>query len=256
MGIVEQKGIFYFNECKKPLYSGSLNDEELELAYTITVHKAQGSGFEEVFFILPPKKGLLFRELLYTALTRSKKSLSVFVYGEPGQKLQDNLFEVTRKRTSVELRKTSLLENPYWDYTLSPVKDVNVRSRAEYIIFKKLQEFQDLFKDEQPFYFDYEKELKPANSSVTIKPDFTIMASSGQTYYLEHLGLLSDYSYERNWYKRLKIFKKDDLLNQLITTDEMTGIKDSSIEKVIEDIILETIKSTDSKFSKHHYSLG
>lgn len=50
--------------------------EQLELAYAITVHKSQGCEFEVV--ILPLLGGfekLYYRNLLYTAVTRSKKLL-------------------------------------------------------------------------------------------------------------------------------------------------------------------------------------
>ena len=50
---------------------------ELELAYAMTVHKAQGSEFEAV--IVTVSKGmsrrLLTRSILYTAITRAKKLL-------------------------------------------------------------------------------------------------------------------------------------------------------------------------------------
>ncbi|MCJ7698028.1 MAG: ATP-binding domain-containing protein, partial [Thermoplasmata archaeon] len=37
----------------------------------ISVHKAQGSEFDDVFFILPNKKSnLLSKELFYTGITR------------------------------------------------------------------------------------------------------------------------------------------------------------------------------------------
>lgn len=42
----------------------------LELAYALTVHKAQGSEFRKVFVVLPQRSRLMSRELLYTALTR------------------------------------------------------------------------------------------------------------------------------------------------------------------------------------------
>ena len=44
------------------------------LAYAITVHKSQGSEFDEVITILPNKDSLLItKELIYTAITRAKK---------------------------------------------------------------------------------------------------------------------------------------------------------------------------------------
>lgn len=46
----------------------------LELCYAMTVHKSQGSEFERIAMILPPTPlPLMSREVLYTAITRSKK---------------------------------------------------------------------------------------------------------------------------------------------------------------------------------------
>ena len=43
-------------------------------AYAITVHKAQGSGFQEVLIITPSESSpLMTREMIYTALSRAKK---------------------------------------------------------------------------------------------------------------------------------------------------------------------------------------
>lgn len=47
--------------------------------YASTVHKAQGSQFEEVSVVLPaPDSPLLTRELLYTAITRASKAVHVY----------------------------------------------------------------------------------------------------------------------------------------------------------------------------------
>jgi hypothetical protein len=46
-------------------------DENLELAYAVSIHKAQGSEFDRVYFVVPKhKQTLLSRELFYTGLTR------------------------------------------------------------------------------------------------------------------------------------------------------------------------------------------
>ncbi|MBR6057379.1 MAG: exodeoxyribonuclease V subunit alpha [Victivallales bacterium] len=61
---------------------------ELEMAFASTIHKAQGSEYENVIIVLPPyskQQGteldnpLLTREILYTAITRTQKG--VFLYG-------------------------------------------------------------------------------------------------------------------------------------------------------------------------------
>lgn len=47
-------------------------------AYALTVHKSQGSEFEHIKIILPEKSsGILTRELLYTAVTRSRNSVCI-----------------------------------------------------------------------------------------------------------------------------------------------------------------------------------
>ena len=49
-----------------------------ETAYAMTVHKSQGSEFEHVILVLPEKPGpVLTRELLYTGLTRARKSVRI-----------------------------------------------------------------------------------------------------------------------------------------------------------------------------------
>src|SRR4051812_17688680 len=44
----------------------------LELAYALTVHKAQGSEFNLVVVVIPKEVEFVSRELIYTALTRAK----------------------------------------------------------------------------------------------------------------------------------------------------------------------------------------
>ena len=52
---------------------------ELALAYAITIHKAQGSEFEAVILPLCSQHHtMLFRDLVYTALTRARR-LAIFV---------------------------------------------------------------------------------------------------------------------------------------------------------------------------------
>ena len=64
---------------------------ELELAYAVTVHKAQGSEFEAVILpLLGGSRNLYYRNLLYTAVTRAKRLLIVLGSGESVMNMVDN----------------------------------------------------------------------------------------------------------------------------------------------------------------------
>lgn len=61
-------------------HSASALRDHLSLAYAMTVHKSQGSEFSSVLLVLPEEDlPMLTREIIYTAITRSKDS--VVIYG-------------------------------------------------------------------------------------------------------------------------------------------------------------------------------
>ena len=96
----DDKVVTYFNE--------DLN--QLELAYAVTVHKSQGSEYPCV--VLPlcdiPSK-LMYRNLLYTAITRAKKLLVSVGNTATWEKMAQN----DRKTLRYTLLKTFLRENSY-----------------------------------------------------------------------------------------------------------------------------------------------
>jgi exodeoxyribonuclease V alpha subunit len=52
---------------------------EHDTAYALTVHKSQGSEFAEVALVLPPKPSpILTRELVYTAVTRARRRVTIY----------------------------------------------------------------------------------------------------------------------------------------------------------------------------------
>lgn len=54
-----------------------------ELAYCMTIHKSQGSEFDHTYILVPPTRSkVLTRELIYTAITRAKKQLTLYATQE------------------------------------------------------------------------------------------------------------------------------------------------------------------------------
>ena len=101
-GIIEQINEFAetmtisFDEGKMVEYSFK-NLEELELAYAITIHKSQGSEYPAV--VLPLLSGprmLMNRNLLYTAVTRAKRCVTIVGDEETFRMMVENNYEQRR----------------------------------------------------------------------------------------------------------------------------------------------------------------
>lgn len=92
-----------FDECRRVDYPFSSLDE-LELAYAITIHKSQGSEYPAVVMpLLTGPRMLLNRNLLYTAVTRAKRCVTIVGDRATVQKMIEN--ENEQKRYS-GLRKS------------------------------------------------------------------------------------------------------------------------------------------------------
>ena len=108
--IDEELGVtIIFDDNRRIVYDFS-QLEELELAYAVTVHKAQGSEYRVV--VIPVYNGppmLLTRNLLYTAVTRAKE-LAVLV-GEPAtlHRMVDNN-RITRRYTALARRLQGMFQ--------------------------------------------------------------------------------------------------------------------------------------------------
>ena len=63
-----------FENVNKIIEYDNSNSKELELAYALTIHKSQGSEFQKVIIpIVSSDEFLLYKNLIYTGITRSKK---------------------------------------------------------------------------------------------------------------------------------------------------------------------------------------
>jgi exodeoxyribonuclease V alpha subunit len=78
---------------------------ELTTAYAMTVHKSQGSEFDEVLFIMPDSDfPILTRELIYTALTRARKKISIW-----------GTRSIIRKAIDRQIERASGLRDALWN---------------------------------------------------------------------------------------------------------------------------------------------
>lgn len=91
-----------YDEKRKVTYPFQLLDE-LELAYAITIHKSQGSEYPAV--LIPLLKGprqLYHRNLLYTAITRAKKCVTLVGSDETFYEMAENVNEQNRYTSLAE----------------------------------------------------------------------------------------------------------------------------------------------------------
>lgn len=241
----------YLRELKQTLTSPALGEfsESFSPAYAITVHKSQGSDFDNVIFILSEKSSFITRELIYTGVTRAKTKLYLFVH----KSLKDNLssFLVSaHKSSSIETINSLLFEykkEPSHPYKIV-LKDGNVlhvRSKIEMIIAKTL--------DNLGINFEYE----PKESELEIHgiiPDFKIQYGD-KTYYWEHLGLLDDLLYQRRWARKFSKYKALGYADFLITTEERKFDIENGIKEILKDIQSGKLGGIRTSFSWHHYLL-
>lgn len=81
-------------------YSGL---EELELAYAVTIHKSQGSEYPAVVMpLLSGPRMLMNRNLLYTAVTRARKCVTIVGDAETFLQMIDNTLEQKRYTSLAE----------------------------------------------------------------------------------------------------------------------------------------------------------
>lgn len=108
MGIISEIDLYNetveveYDEHRKVKYSFE-QTEELELSYAITVHKSQGSEYPAVIIPLLAGPRLLYtRNLLYTAVTRAKKCLTIVGSEQVFQEMIQNKSEQNRYTSLAE----------------------------------------------------------------------------------------------------------------------------------------------------------
>ncbi len=73
----------------------SIETDDIELSFAITIHKSQGSEYKQILVILPKSKNhpLLNRQIVYTAITRTKGNVHILSNLENLDKAKQNKLE-------------------------------------------------------------------------------------------------------------------------------------------------------------------
>lgn len=221
----------------------------LELAYALTVHKAQGSEFGKVFIVIPNPCFLLSREMLYTALTRQKDKVIMLIQGKAldikglaSPVKSDALKRITNLFVKPELVE---IDGAYLEKNLihQASDGKMLRSKSELLIYQRL-----IDKKLNPLY-----EKKLTIKEVEKLPDFTIENDdTGEVYYWEHCGMLYDKEYKQRWEEKYRWYRENGILpyeegggingTLIITVDKAFEVEDGSIRgavsvKEIDEII-------------------
>lgn len=210
-------------------------EDNLQLAYAISVHKSQGSEFDRVYFVLPKEKAaLLSPELFYTGITRATKHCTIFIQKDVEPLLlihrpeashlvgiNCSLFDFTPAPEGFEaLRRKGFREEGKYHRALA---DIMMRSKSEVIIANML------FDREIPFL--YEEPLYAKDGSFYL-PDFTI-TWRGEQYFWEHLGLLHREEYRQKWETKKKWYDKH-FPGQLLVTEESGDLSKDALAIISE----------------------
>lgn len=241
--------------ASQPGYSYSFDkrdfDEEsgiaqLELAYALTVHKAQGSQFKKVILVIAEPCQIISREMLYTALTRQLDKIIILYNQEPYHLMKystdvnsdiatrfTDLFRDVFRGEGVDLRPQIVEVNgKFYEEKLihKTARGELVRSKSEVIIANAL------------FYnkLDYEYEPELTLEGRVKRPDFKVEDyDTGEVWYWEHCGMMTDPQYKRQWEEKKKFYEKNGIVEgkNLIVTydDEKGGLDAAEIQKIIEE---------------------
>lgn len=198
--------------------------DNLELAYAISVHKSQGSEFDYVYIVIPQREShLLSMELLYTAITRAQKKVTIFLQQDIGtlsalsrmdrsavRKINSSVFDFKPLPDALLYADTKWYESGRKIATLA---EYFMRSKSEAIIANLLVDRDIPFQYEEPLY---------APDGTMFLPDFTVKFR-GETYYWEHVGRIHDRSYMEHWAAKEAWYKKN-FPGKLIVTYESDNL--------------------------------
>lgn len=209
-------------------------EENLELAYAISVHKAQGSEFGRLYFVLPKhKQGLLSRELFYTGITRAQVHSTLLV-----QEDMAPLLSLRRPERSYLARINSslfafhpvpeefqMMQTWYEEGKIHrTLANQMVRSKSEVIIANMLFDRDIPIQYEVPLY-------SPVDGTFYL-PDFTLQVY-GEPWYWEHLGMLHDEKYRGHWAEKEEWYKTNGFWDRVIVSQEREGFDSTAVQALL-----------------------
>ena len=236
-----QKGFSYS-------YTGQDFNEEsgsacLELAYALTVHKAQGSQFDTVILVLAEPCRIISRELLYTSLTRQIGRI-IILYNQESYHLMKY---ASGANSDIARRFTDLFADVFNDGEMDMRPQVVqvgdsfyedrlvhrtargelVRSKSEVIIANALYYH----------HLDYVYEPELRLEGKVKRPDFKVVdEDTGDEWYWEHCGMMDNPQYKKRWEEKKAFYKKNGIEEgkNLIVTYDINGTLDSQkVEEII-----------------------
>ena len=242
-----QKGYTYSYDNRD--FDDEVGTAALELAYALTVHKSQGSQFDTVILVMAEPCRIISRELLYTALTRQVNKIIILynqeayhlmkysseVNSDIAKRFTDLFAEVFPEDEGVHRPQITKVGDTFFDEKLihKTARGELVRSKSEVIIADAL------------FYngLDYQYEPELILEGKTKRPDFRIIdADTGEVWYWEHCGLMSDARYAKRWDDKEKFYAKNGIKRgkNLIVTEEKAGegLDSNQINKMIKEIFV------------------
>ncbi len=211
----------------------------LELAYALTVHKSQGSEFKKVFVVVPKNCRLLSRELIYTALTRSREQLVLLIEGDDATVL----FDLTRpERSETARRNTNIFQGvirvaddtvPFAEHLIHRTEKGHlVRSKAELVLANMLFQLG--------IPFESERVCEGTTAPGRLRPDFSFVTADGDLIIWEHLGMLSRPDYKRGWDWKCEWYTRNGFVEGktlfISTEDAQNGLDSARLRETADTI--------------------
>lgn len=189
--------------------------------------------------MLPEKTRFLSRELVYTALTRSKKKLVLLIQGKNAA----SLFELSKPTNSETARRNTNLfsvgvrcsdDFPYARHLVHRTsKNVMVQSKSELALATYFASPDVGLGD-----YTYNRKLEGEGYPYRLRPDFSWETDAGDLILWEHLGMLDRDDYREGWKKKKAWYAANGYIEDknVFTSTEGPGLDMAAVASVAERV--------------------